>query len=266
MFSLAPFPLPIPLTGGTEHITIDRYGDTILTLHNPSINNTHIPNTFSYQVSSTVLQKTSFYSHDAFKKFWSETQRNADNKDHFICTDFDANALHTLLLAIHKEAFSWHEDCYYYTSAGLPTTVSTATLVEMMRIMDYYQMMQGSWIFARTAKMWFRAVETWMCVGVRGVSWRALVGRVEIVSWKTWRARGRCLGIVLGTWNSDLDSSLMRCGVRRTRGCESPLFTRLVDLGAAIRDCFCQRTVSSSDIVFVYLQMRLEEFSKTTRG
>lgn len=55
MASLDLCTLPLPIENEVERITIDRYGDTILTLRNPLIDGSSGKCIFQFQVSSEVL-------------------------------------------------------------------------------------------------------------------------------------------------------------------------------------------------------------------
>ena len=155
MASLNPRTLHLPIDDEVEYIIIDHYGDLLLTLHDPyTVNSPKYPCTFLFQVSSKVLCLTSHYFHQAFQHKWLETTLQADEKYHFSCTGFDAEAMYVLLLTLHKEAL-YRSDYDYRVTQSLPSEVPLDTLMGMVEIMDYWQTLPASQILQHTSERWF---------------------------------------------------------------------------------------------------------------
>ena len=155
MASLNPRTLHLPIDDEVEYIIIDHYGDLLLTLHDPyTVNSPKYPCTFLFQVSSKVLCLTSHYFHQAFQHKWLETTLQADEKYHFSCTGFDAEAMYVLLLTLHKEAL-YRSDYDYRVTQSLPSEVPLDTLMGMVQIMDYWQTLPASQILQHTSERWF---------------------------------------------------------------------------------------------------------------
>ena len=115
MTSTNPLNFPSPDPSGVSRITIDRNGDTFLTLDDPKasvLDQSPPPNTYIFLVSSQMLQTESHHFRALFSRTWQNRELRED-KYYIRLQSLPATALYMLLLAQHNPIrYNPEEDSY----------------------------------------------------------------------------------------------------------------------------------------------------------
>lgn len=138
-----------------RNMIIDPNGDTILTLQDLYDDGVQTNGNAGFQVSSTVLQRQSFYFKIQFRTRFAPTKQ-ADGKYHVYSGYIGADLVGflILLLAMHQD-FSTRTQDGRYLAVQLPATVPLNTLISIMDITDYFIMRRACDILADSSASWF---------------------------------------------------------------------------------------------------------------
>lgn len=131
------FPPPDP--AGVCDVTIDRDGNTFLTLNDPPdsvLNPSILLKKYIFRVSSKILPSESKYFSVLFSRPWKDRELR-EGKYHIRLHSLPAPAIYLLLATMHNPAKFNPEDNSYSAGAGLPDTIPLEVLVDIMLCADY---------------------------------------------------------------------------------------------------------------------------------